>query len=498
MKSKTILFYALAFFCTSFLSTGCLGLREAKVVPKEKHLIFQEIFWVGTHYPEAKTPRIPCYNFDRYFKIYNPTDKVLYLDSLCIAESAFVLNTTAALNADNNFTATHVALSNIVMFPGSGTDYPIRPGESKIIAELAIDHSLPLDEKWKKYQFTKTRYDVLDGPGEAQWCKKAANLEDADFEWLNPLQIGDSPYYMVDNNDVPNMVTVFQGNFYNVDDAFSRDYGWGPGIYRAINAKERKDDLYLNDYRFFIPENRSLILFKLGIPVEELDQEEYWWDYEGSGDWHSVQLPTQEDVDKHGWAIFHHRHTMESTHAVRIPNEWVIDAVTICAQKDFLRKRLDDSVDAGYTSVKEDTNDPNVMNYSGYALHRKHDGEDYVDNNNSTIDFEKQPASLLTEQPPVLLFPNITFKEKKVTLAVGQEPVRLKYVVKPKRSKDRIPTWESSDEEVATVDEKGYVTPLAVGKTTITATLPNGADDKCEVTVVEKADEEKSSNNDKE
>lgn len=485
MKSKSILIGTIVVLLCSFLCSSCLGLRAKKVVAKEKNLLFEEIFWVGTHYPEAGTPIVPNYNFDRYFTIYNPTDKVLYLDSLCVAESAFVLNTTATLNADNNFTATHVALSNIVMFPGSGKDYPIKPGERKVIAELAIDHSLSLDEKWKTYKFLRPRMDVLDGPGEAQWCRKAANLENADFEWNNPMQIADKPYCMEDNNNVPNMITIFQGNLYNVDDAFSKDYGWGPGIYKAYNAKEFKETLYLNDFPFHIPENRSLILFKPQIPIEELDQEEYWWDYEGSGDWHSIQLPTQEDVDKNGWAIFHHRHTNESTHAVRIPNEWIIDAVTICAQKDFLRKRLDDAIDAGYTSVKESSDDPNVMSYSGYALHRKNDGEGYVDNNNSTVDFEKQPASLLTEKPPVLLFPNITFTNKKVTLKMGQNPVRLKYVVKPKRSKNRKPSWSSNDESVVTVDDKGYVTPVAVGKAEITATLPNGAEDTCEITVIE-------------
>ncbi|CCY11034.1 bacterial group 2 Ig-like protein [Porphyromonas sp. CAG:1061] len=108
-----------------------------------------------------------------------------------------------------------------------------------------------------------------------------------------------------------------------------------------------------------------------------------------------------------------------------------------------------------------------------------------MDNDNSTIDFEKQPASLLTEKPEPLLFPNITLKTKSITLSLGQEPYQLKWEVRPRRSKNRKAQWSSLDETIATVDDKGRVTPVAVGETEIIATLPNGANDHCTVTVKE-------------
>ncbi|WP_288171937.1 Ig-like domain-containing protein, partial [Porphyromonas sp. CAG:1061] len=136
------------------------------------------------------------------------------------------------------------------------------------------------------------------------------------------------------------------------------------------------------------------------------------------------------------------------------------------------------------TSVRQSDNDPK-SSYYGYALHRRHDGEGFVDNDNSTIDFEKQPASLLTEKPEPLLFPNITLKTKSITLSLGQEPYQLKWEVRPRRSKNRKAQWSSLDETIATVDDKGRVTPVAVGETEIIATLPNGANDHCTVTVKE-------------
>lgn len=494
MTTNTLLKQSLILGLACATLTGCLGLREEVVPPPEKHLVFEEIFWVGTHYSYTTMygKYLKDYAYDNYIKINNPTDHVIYLDSLCLGTSAFVYNTTAAVSSDNNFTTTHTAVSNILMFPGTGKDYPIKPGETKLIAACAIDHSISPVEKGEKYRFVRPQEQMLTGmgaipmEGERSNWEKAADLSGADFEWLTKEQLAEKPYELEDTNQVPNMIPIFQGNFYNVDGAFTRDYGdGGPGLFWAKNTKDEWVKIDLNEFPFKIPENRSVLLFKLPVPVEELDQEAYWWDYEGNNRWHPIQLPLQKEVEENGWPIFHKRHTIESTHAVKLPNEWIIDAVTICAQKDFKRQRLADTVDAGYASVKESSDEKPEENWSGYALFRRNDGEGLIDNNNSTVDFEKRPASMLKEKPPVLLYPNITMKVRKVSLTVGDEPIRMKWLVKPKRSKNRKPTWTSSDESVATVDAKGFVTPVGPGTATITATLPNGASDTCEVTVKE-------------
>ncbi len=62
----------------------------------------------------------------------------------------------------------------------------------------------------------------------------------------------------------------------------------------------------------------------------------------------------------------------------------------------------------------------------------------------------------------------------------AKESVDLAYTVKPAIN---AVTWSSSDEAVATVDADGTVTGVVPGTATITATLPDGKTDTCEVTV---------------
>ena len=451
-------------FIIAVLLTSCLGLKKEEIAMKEKNLIIQEVFYIGTE-DEVVWPSglkgWTSYSHDTYIRIYNPTNKTLYLDGLCLARSAFQNDVAIDLKGDENFASTHVAVDNLCMFPGSGQDYPIKPGEYKTLTSVAINHTLNVEELYERYKFQcslsydngdgtfGTNIDLGNGVKYAkQSSRKACNLEGADFEWLSPQQIL-YKYQLVDENSVPNMIPLF-GSFGYLDQEF------------------------LSSAPFGIPTNRSILLLKLGAAPEELDQQKYWWDYETGhpSPMHSQELP------------YHKAHQKGDAHAIRVPNDWIIDAVTICDQKDYKRQRLADSIDGGYTSVRQSDNDPK-SSYYGYALHRRHDGEGFVDNDNSTIDFEKQPASLLTEKPEPLLFPNITLKTKSITLTLGQEPYQLKWEVRPRRSKNRKAQWSSLDETIATVDDKGRVTPVAVGETEIIATLPNGANDHCTVTVKE-------------
>lgn len=69
----------------------------------------------------------------------------------------------------------------------------------------------------------------------------------------------------------------------------------------------------------------------------------------------------------------------------------------------------------------------------------------------------------------------------KKTLKTGKT-LQLKATVKPKNSTDTL-KWESSNKKAAKVSQKGVVTALKKGRTTITVSTPQGKKDSCVITV---------------
>lgn len=134
-------------------------------------LLISEIYYSG-----APPRPIPQYFHDQFLEIYNNSDVTLYLDSLIIAD------VDAGFKDDSLIHAIHA-----YMFPGSGTDYPIGPGEFIVVAQDAIDHSpAPIN---------------------------SINLLDANFEYYVPDGAD------VDNPNVRNMVQLHHK--YGVDFLYS-------------------------------------------------------------------------------------------------------------------------------------------------------------------------------------------------------------------------------------------------------------------------------------
>jgi len=99
-------------------------------------LVFKELYYTG-----SRTPAGGTYFSDQFYEIYNNSSEILYADSLCIgntggANGSSATATPYGFRSDND----NVYLQNVWMVPGSGTDYPILPGQSIIIAQDGIDH----------------------------------------------------------------------------------------------------------------------------------------------------------------------------------------------------------------------------------------------------------------------------------------------------------------------------------------------------------------------
>jgi len=126
----------------------------------------------------AENPALGGYFYGGYVVIANNSDSTMYLDSMLLG-----IATSQPYEINGAPCADRIAFYSdpeglwsawIYQFPGTGQDYPIGPGEHKVIATDAIDH----------------RTIIADG----------YDLRGADFEFLS--------YSDVDNPDVPNLVSV--------------------------------------------------------------------------------------------------------------------------------------------------------------------------------------------------------------------------------------------------------------------------------------------------
>lgn len=102
-------------------------------------LIFKEVYYTG----------VKDYYFkDGFYEIYNNSDEVQYLDGviLGIVDEGLPVNVFTPTNSiwvdDNGQLLDRYPMTNYTMyFPGNGTEHPLQPGKSVVVAAYPIDHS---------------------------------------------------------------------------------------------------------------------------------------------------------------------------------------------------------------------------------------------------------------------------------------------------------------------------------------------------------------------
>ena len=132
--------------------------------------VIEEVYFAGSTTLEGKQ-----YSGDQYFKIYNNSDSVLYADGLVILESEFT--TSRQYDYTPDIMSQAMTVTHIYAVPGNGKEYPVQPGESILICDKAIDHTIA----------TPNSFD----------------LRNANFEWYNDNDQD------VDNPMVPNLDIIY-------------------------------------------------------------------------------------------------------------------------------------------------------------------------------------------------------------------------------------------------------------------------------------------------
>ncbi|KUJ61205.1 hypothetical protein AR687_13510 [Flavobacteriaceae bacterium CRH] len=155
---------------------------------------------------------------DQFIEIYNNSNTVQYADGLYMAQLTGSTTTTVAayslangqfdwskseeMTIGNTANTNYVYGVNIIKIPGNGTQYPVQPGSSIVIAQNGINH--------------KSNY--IDNNGKAVSIlnpELTVDLSTADFETFLGTYLGDVYQYDIQNPAVPDVDIAYWGNTNN-------------------------------------------------------------------------------------------------------------------------------------------------------------------------------------------------------------------------------------------------------------------------------------------
>lgn len=187
------------------------GLPDAEDV-KSGSFVLEEVFFAGCLLEDGKSN--DAMDGDQYFKITNNTDNLLYADGLAICTSSETSqNGGFAYWLIDQDLSSQILVKNIYIIPGTGTDVPVLPGHSLVIAFAAQDFA------------SENGYGI--------------NLSGADFE------IFDGEDLDTDNPAVPNMEIVVKSSA-----SFSFLHNRGYESYALVQFPEKLTEEFLAGIAF--------------------------------------------------------------------------------------------------------------------------------------------------------------------------------------------------------------------------------------------------------
>lgn len=129
-------------------------------------LVFSEIYYCG-----SKPVNAFSYFRDQFYEIANNTEEVQYLDGLYFANTSSISFSMTMPIWPESDGGKYIYLDRVWKFPGNGTDYPLHPGESAVVAQFAANHKLeiynptsPVDCSSAEFEFNMNNANYPDQP----------------------------------------------------------------------------------------------------------------------------------------------------------------------------------------------------------------------------------------------------------------------------------------------------------------------------------------------
>ncbi|MCR4032789.1 MULTISPECIES: DUF4876 domain-containing protein [Flavobacterium] len=176
---------------------------------------------------------------DQFIEIYNNSNTVQYADGLYMAlltgstattvlayslpNGQFDWSKSEGMTMGSEANTNFVYALNIIKIPGSGTEYPVQPGKSIVIAQNALNHQANyVDNKGKSVSILNPELTV--------------DLSTADFESFLGTYSGDLYQYDIQNPAVPDVDIAYWGNSNN-DMILDSNGRHGYVIFKMTNAE---------------------------------------------------------------------------------------------------------------------------------------------------------------------------------------------------------------------------------------------------------------------
>lgn len=129
-------------------------------------LVISEVYFCG-----SKPVNAFSYFRDQFYEIANNTNEVQYLDGLHFGHTeAISFDKTRPIWPESDG-GKYIYLDRVWKIPGNGTDYPLQPGESAVIAQFAANHKLeiynptsPVDCSTAEFEFNMNNANYPDQP----------------------------------------------------------------------------------------------------------------------------------------------------------------------------------------------------------------------------------------------------------------------------------------------------------------------------------------------
>lgn len=173
---------------------GSLNLNVELVLSYAGQLVIKELYYRGCTGTDGKT-----FQYDKYFTIYNNSDEVAYLDSVCFgavepynAPTSQTPWSYIGTDGQRVIMDTLPVVEAVWQFPGNGKSHPLQPGEEAVVAlSAAVNHTilrpmsvnLDVPGYWVCYnqRYTNANYHPSPGPNLANhwldllWKEGTAN-----------------------------------------------------------------------------------------------------------------------------------------------------------------------------------------------------------------------------------------------------------------------------------------------------------------------------------